>query len=231
MANWTKVLVPLTIILAVLGAAQGHFAGEPGVVQVITKTVREDLDSIEIDLYIPVIEGMTDKALQTKINRQLEDRIMSFSAELASEAERSAEELKETNLPFRRYQAYTRFDVYGNDKDILSLPITFYQYTGGAHGLSFIESTNIDLESGKQLTLTDFLTGADRQEILMKAIREQIAAAEEDYFPESLNLTALPNEGDFYLEGDQLVVYYDSYEIAPYATGIPAFKIPLSLLD
>lgn len=224
MPNWTRLLASLTIILAAFGTAQGHFAEECLPVQVVSKAVREELEFITMDLSIPVIEGMADSALQERLNRQLEDRIMAFAAELASEAQLAAKEVE------RQYQAYTHFEVFGN-QSTLSVAVTFYQYTGGAHGLSFIESINLDLASGRLLTLADLLPDENRREMLLKAIREQIAAAPENYFSDSLNLTTLPDEEDFYIEGDQLVVYYGLYEIAPYATGIPAFKIPLSLLD
>lgn len=231
MTNWMKLIGAITIILASFAGVRGHVAEESSPLQVMTKSVTEDLEAIRIDLWIPVIEGMADRALQESINRQLEERIMSFAAELAAEAKGAADEAKEADLPHRQYQAYTRFDVYGNQETILSVAVTFYQYTGGAHGLSFIETVNVDLGAGRLLTLTDVLPDARHREILLEAIREEIAAAKDYYFPESLNLTVLPDEGNFYIEGDMLVVYYDLYEIAPYATGMPTFKIPLSLLN
>ncbi|MFR3751201.1 MAG: RsiV family protein [Enterocloster sp.] len=35
------------------------------------------------------------------------------------------------------------------------------------------------------------------------------------------------NQNQFFLRPGYIVIYYQQYEIAPYATGIPEFSIPI----
>jgi len=37
-------------------------------------------------------------------------------------------------------------------------------------------------------------------------------------------------EQNYYLDGENLFIYFNQYEIAPYAAGIREFKIPRTLL-
>ena len=41
----------------------------------------------------------------------------------------------------------------------------------------------------------------------------------------------LKDEQKFYIEDDDLVIYFDLYDIAPYALGIPKFKINISTIQ
>jgi len=52
------------------------------------------------------------------------------------------------------------------------------------------------------------------------------------YFEDYRNLIVQHfNPASYYLSNDGLVIYYQQYEIAPYATGIVEFTIPFSVLE
>ena len=49
-----------------------------------------------------------------------------------------------------------------NKNNILSIPLTMYEFTGGAHGLTNIKSFNYDLATGKELKLEDLFKFSDK---------------------------------------------------------------------
>jgi len=50
------------------------------------------------------------------------------------------------------------------------------------------------------------------------------------YFEGDMGFKSISDKQDFYLDGDNLVICFGQYEIAPYASGMPEFKIPLAFL-
>ncbi len=55
------------------------------------------------------------------------------------------------------------------------MPVTYYQYTGGAHGLTTKVSYNYNLKTGNELKLKDlFKEGFDYKSIIDKKVKEDI---------------------------------------------------------
>lgn len=87
---------------------------------------------------------------------------------------------------------------------------------------------NLDLESGRELTLEDLL-GEDYIQQANQAIQQEINRQPERYFaPEKGGFTSISEETPFYLNEDgQPVVVFAPYEIAPGSEGKQEFVIPL----
>jgi hypothetical protein len=129
------------------------------------------------------------------------------------------------------FVAYTRFEVAFNESRILSIPVTYYQYTGGAHGMTEIRSYNIDLRTGKLFKLNEIL---NNQQIaaINEEIERQLQEDSENFFPEAAqDFEGVADDQHFYLENGTLVIYFDLYELRPYALGIPEFRFSLDSLD
>lgn len=108
----------------------------------------------------------------------------------------------------------------------------YYQFTGGAHGGTERRHYNYDLATGQEVALKDlFNQGVDYKKIINQEIGAQIKANPEGgYFAQpELGFKTIADDQPFYLADGGLVVYFAQYEIAPYAAGIPEFKIPFSL--
>ena len=67
-------------------------------------------------------------------------------------------------------------------------------------------------------------------DIINKKIKEEISKNPENYFDSGNEFKGISENQSFYIEGDNLVIYYQLYDIAPYAFGIPEFKIPLNII-
>ncbi len=90
---------------------------------------------------------------------------------------------------------------------------------------------NIDLESGRELTLKDML-GPDYIRIVSDSVRSQIAqrtAADESAYyysdEEGAFTTIAPDQGFYINAQGHVVVVFPKYEIAPGYMGIQEFEI------
>ncbi|WZL71832.1 DUF4163 domain-containing protein [Clostridiaceae bacterium 35-E11] len=218
----------------------------PHAVMVNKRKIHESEDWINVDVNIPIISGLEDEKVQNKINQMFEIDILSFKEELSEAAKAAWEEAKKYDYEMRPYATSITFEEKKNEKDILSLYVVYYTYTGGAHGGHDDITYNIDLETGKLLKLKDlFKEGYDYQKIISHKIKEQIKVIEEELYEKALKEgeksedVYVPYQGferiddnhSFYLKNDRLGIYFGLYEIAPYAAGIPTFEIPLADLQ
>ncbi|MCY6485014.1 DUF4163 domain-containing protein [Clostridium aestuarii] len=200
-------------------------------VKIATKALKDKNEAIEYDLKIPIISGLKDKKIQDKLNKLFNNEIMKFKNELEKGAKSDLEDFKKEGCTFHPYVAKVEYKVSYNKNNILSICITYGQYTGGAHGMSYKKSYNIDLNTGNEATLKNFFCdGENYKQIIRNEIKRQIKLDEDRYFKGYDEvIDTLSDSQDFYIEDGKIVVYYGQYEIAPFAAGIPEFKIPFSL--
>ncbi len=103
--------------------------------------------------------------------------------------------------------------------------------SGGAHGNTIRHSDTWSVKNGGRISLYQFTDdpAAFRAEIL-NSIREQIerqtAGGEGMYFEDYPRLIREHFDPEsYYLSPEGLVIYYQQYDIAPYASGIPEFTM------
>jgi len=91
---------------------------------------------------------------------------------------------------------------------------------------------NINLETGSELILKDmFKEGSNYKDIIKSQIVNQIKSTPDTYFEDAVEvINEFKDEQPFYIQDGNIVVYYGQYEIAPYASGIREFKIPVDML-
>ncbi|WMJ79850.1 DUF3298 and DUF4163 domain-containing protein [Clostridium sp. MB40-C1] len=190
------------------------------------KLVSQD-NLLSAELNVPVISGLLNFELQKQINSVLERDAISFKDKVSKLAkEYDAEEI---DPEFKRLPFCVNIDykVSYNRNNFLSLYIDYYEYTGGAHGSTTRKCYNIDLKTGKLLNLKDiFSKNSNYKEIINETIKTEIQKNPEKYFEESFQ--GIVDDQCFVVEGNDLVIYFQQYEIAPYASGILEFKIPFS---
>lgn len=202
-------------------------------IPLITKKLKEQSETLGVDMEIPAIDALEDKDIQSSLNSRWETEAMAFKQKIAAELEQYVKACKEQGYPIRPYEVVTRYQECSNSEGYLSLYVDYYEYTGGAHGFTDRRAYNIDLNTGKDLALKDlFRDGFDYKAVLNQVIREQIAAAPGDYFDQpGMGFSTIADDQSYYIADGNLVIYFGLYEIAPYAAGIPEFKIPLSDLE
>lgn len=137
------------------------------------------------------------------------------------------------DYPIRQFEAYVDYKVPYNQNCLLSLYFDQYEYAGGAHGLTYRYSDTWDLNKSRRMEIGDFFPHhSNYKEYLIQNINQQIAdqiANENGMYFEDYEKLVRENlkANNFYLSQEGLVIYFQHYDIAPYAAGMPTFVIPI----
>lgn len=114
--------------------------------------------------------------------------------------------------------------------NIVSLYIDSYDYTGGAHGLTTRKGDTWSLPSCQRVSFSSLVKNvpdckAWAENEILRQIKEQ--KTEHLYFKGYSGLIMKYfDDKRFYLTCCGACLYFQLYEIAPYATGIPVFTLP-----
>lgn len=120
---------------------------------------------------------------------------------------------------------------YGNNKDIIGHFINYYQYTGGAHGGTFITCRNYRLADGSVVTLDNyFKPGYEKVliPVLERKLLEYAECSSRDELDEHGYFSNEPMfvSDNFEIRQDTIDFIYNQYDIAPYSTGITTLSVP-----
>lgn len=246
MKNQVKILIGILIGSILLsGCVTQNKIDNKEVVNVINNNVEKieatvseeklvnNTDFMSTSVNYPILSGLPNKEVEKKLNEQFKQDTLDFAASLENYAKADYENSKkDASYQFIKYEASVEYSVRYNKDNILSIIALYYQYTGGAHGTTNQVCYNIDLSTGKNLLVSDlFSQGFNYKEVL---VNEVLAGIEEEqiiYFDDAKQTVQDMNENvRYYIEDGHIVIYYSQYEIAPFASGIPEFKIPFSKL-
>lgn len=128
-------------------------------------------------------------------------------------------------------ETYFDYRIPYNQNGLLSVVLTEYQYSGGAHGNTVQTAYTFDLKTGRALGLFDLVkSGAesDCRGAVDALVRKQIDAGVSS--GELMELPDLPFKtvGDtpnYYLSDGGAILYFQEYEHFPYAAGIQEFQV------
>jgi len=195
------------------------------------KSIINNLDYLKEDIKIPQLADGNDKKKINLINNVINNDILPK----VEDAEKNSKEYfvgKGQERPTFPYEIFSRYTISEDDNLLFSLYNDYYEYLGGAHGMTTRTSYTIDKEKESLINLKElFIKGYDYSDKINKEIKEQISKNPENYFDSGTVFKGISENQSFYIEGDNLVIYYKLYDIAPYVFGIPEFKIPLKLFD
>ena len=125
------------------------------------------------------------------------------------------------------YEAIRDYTLTYNEDCLISLYTDQYEYTGGAHGNTVRSADTWLLPQAERLTLGQLFPADNtylvRVELaVIDQIEAQNAAGTGAYFDNYRELVPQTfNPAQFYLTPEGLTVYFQQYDIAPYASGIP----------
>lgn len=135
------------------------------------------------------------------------------------------------DFPIRAFEAMVTYEITYNKNCILSLYYDIYEYTGGAHGITLRCADTCDLKNGRSVELRHlFFCHPNYKSYLLNQISKQIEQNQSFYFEDYKTLIETNfNEDSFYLRPRGVVIFYQQYAVAPYASGIREFFIPYYL--
>lgn len=126
------------------------------------------------------------------------------------------------------YNLYEDFKILFFNKDLLVLEMDTYTYKfGAAHGLTTRNTPNINLVTGEFYSLNNLFKGGVYWSNEINKIIEHMIKTSSLY--SSLykdGFKGITENQSFYVDQDNLYIYFAPYEIAPYSSGFVTFKIP-----
>ncbi len=179
---------------------------------------------VKIEANYPKINGMKNTAFQNNLNKDIENKVNDFLKDVEKSAKDTYDALGKTG--FSPYEGMVNYEYFINGP-VLSIIMEYYSYLGGAHGSTLRESINVNADKGELLQLKDMFKDKDNyKQYILKNINSEMSKDPEKYFSQKLDSF---NENNFYLDKNgNLVIYFNQYDIAPYAAGIIEFKMPLN---
>lgn len=189
--------------------------------------------TVDIHMKIPKVEGLSDKKVEARINKEIRDKM---SAKVKEAEQRAIEDKKawlDTGGDPKEYvprYISVDYDVKAITDDVLSFIVSEMEI--GANAYYDLHYYNIDLNTNKELTLADLL-GADYIAVANEQVAAQIAERSKNpdnmFFDGSDGIegfkTIAPDQGFYVNKAGNPVIVFNKYEIAPGYMGILEFEI------
>ncbi|WP_373599295.1 DUF3298 and DUF4163 domain-containing protein [Paraclostridium bifermentans] len=201
------------------------------------KKIQSESEFLKVNIKYPVLSlketCKNDVASDNieKINKDIASTINDFKNNVEVASKEYEKNKDNTGMKYQ-YEAFADYNYIYNKDNIVSIPITMYEFTGGAHGFTTLKSFNYDIKNGVEIKLGDlFSEDCNYTEIINGYIAKEISKDKSIYFTGEEGFKGISDNQNFYIEEDGVVVYFGLYEIAPYSSGIPKFKISWDLFD
>lgn len=220
--------VSMLVICVILLSTTTHSFAEDSF-SVKHTVIKADEELCNINIAVPYFEGFKNS---DEINRQIRNIVADFIGDIRA-VSKSLEEYRNELIesgeePFDwETMLLINYD-YSRNGDILSLKLDVYSYRGGAHGMSYIYPFTINTRTGEIYSFKSlFKENTNWNEVITQLIFDEIEKSSDMYFFEDYKETIFGKKGqyNYYIDGSKLVIYFDLYDIAPYASGMPKFTI------
>lgn len=139
--------------------------------------------------------------------------VQAYAAQIASNMDR----LNKGNGGNRCALTASISRVWENNR-FVSFEAEGYNYTGGAHGMSFCDGATFDKQTGKQVSLVK--GDAELQKMLTERLKKTTGV---EHF--SQEPVPMPQAAPYVLAGGKIKFVYQPYEIGAYAIGKPECEI------
>jgi hypothetical protein len=198
----------------------------------ISKNITDDNGNIiiTVECEYPVIESKDNNDFIKSLNEQYKKDAETFVSDTEANFKGDAKEQEKYMADNFRTMVFTRsFDVTLNRNNMLSITQLDYSNTNGAHPNTVRSSKTFDMAENKELSLKDVLgmNETDTTSYVKDKFDEYVkknAGENADYYKgvEGSMLKAV----NFCLTDTSLVMYYNPYDILPYAAGVPKVEVP-----
>lgn len=144
---------------------------------------------------------------------------------------------EESEYPFLEYESVLDFIVTRADNNVISFAVTYYEFSGGAHGNHTTIGINYSPRTGELIDFSELADDPDSFHADTLAFNLTLADNEsyqERLFPETSAEeveSALYADEKWYLSSSGLVFISDPYMLGPYSSGDITFTIPYHDLE
>lgn len=206
-------------------------------VSISTISKIESTRYAKINIEYPKILGVNEK-----INTKISDYVNISLDEFNKNAEENWKARVATSIPSdnisefpsdnEKFEFIAEWELSQLNNDKVSLLLTIYQFSGGAHGSTIQKSFNYDINNQKELTLKDLFN--DDVNYLNKVSAYSIANLKEQFVGNEMANEDSIKEGAgpkienfeiFTVNRNKLTFYFPQYSIGPYALGIKTVEM------
>ena len=227
--DWYKTFDEIMYLLQI-NEFKGASAGYSRIIDKRYYEASED-DNYIIDISYPQFQSAVAAGLDDSINKIIyKDIILSnmntFKAEIA------AYDYEDDTFNYLLSIAYR---VVTYNENGISLCLDIYPYLGGAHGMTYFETINFDLNNNKLIGLEDlFEQGYGYLEVISgycrRDLKEQMDKQgwqpDEQWIEEGTDPGNTDTFTNFLVAPSGLIVKFPAYQVAPYAAGDFSVLIP-----
>lgn len=236
-------LISFSMLLPVTSYAQ-HEEDRPGSaifvmadtteILINQKCIDEENNQAKIHIKIPEIKGLSDKKFQKLVNHYFYKEAYTLKCDLLKKAKNGYKN-KTKDEKFVPYELIYHYSEKESPNNYLTIGTFEYLYTGGAHGLTRQNYLVLDKTQNKIITLKDLFKGNNTyKKNINEEIKKQIELKKQEgksFFEGVGAFEKISDNQVFYLnEKGDLVIVFNIYEIAPYATGILEFTLSMQAL-
>lgn len=193
-------------------------------VSISTKDIKEENYSGKIS----VIAG--DKQVATKAREYIDAEVAAFKKTADAQVPDMRKEFG-IDSPTANYGLFLEAQ-YLDGEETESIVISQYTYTGGANGNSSFQVFTADSKNDKILTLSDVIR-KDKQVAFTDLIKTELKSWKTKesepmgVFEDAVDMLTFDSFRNWSMDGENLTIYFDKYEIGPGVIGAIAFPIPL----
>ncbi|NPV69253.1 MAG: DUF4163 domain-containing protein [Firmicutes bacterium] len=196
-------------------------------------TVKDisETETLQVNIQYPRIGGLANKDAEAAFN----EHFRKAAAACRAAGEKTEKDLKgqpnSTDPRVIQVQEWLDYRVAYNRDGIISIVLTQFEYTGGAHGMTVQSSYTMNIQTGQVYALSDlFKSDIDYVMLMSDEVKKQIAARGGDIFL-LRPFEAIRKDQDFYTQDGSVVVYFQLYEYTPYVAGIQEFPVEFAALE
>ena len=208
--KWLKMwfLVVLVLLISIQSYPQAMLKSsglneDNSNVKIVDKIYKSKNNYLDINVIVPQVTGISDKKQEDAIN----DKIIKWTESWINEVKEIADEyFKDKPTPLMPYQLYARYKLT-NNSDIISFYIDYYQFSGGAHGITNRIAYNIEKSSGIEMQLKDiFKDNYNYKDVINKEISRQISKDPDRYFTGKDGFNGIGDNQNFYIKNNTVVI-------------------------
>lgn len=183
-----------------------------------------------ISITAPKLTSTTYAENAEVFNELISTEIESFKNEFAQTIATALPE----DLPSADYEYQMSYKIHKSSEGVVSVMLTKYSFTGGVHGGTVYKAINFDLNSGMRIDM-QYVTGVPAEEytpFLKSNILEKMRNNTDNmYFStEDGVLDDCFDDTQFVITESGITVFFQEYDIAPFAAGAQMFDIPYNEL-
>lgn len=199
-----------------------------------TVEISENQNYLTTNIKYPEFEKLPE--LNKRISNTVNSNWKNFKSYSKSEWDEIVALNNRGSSKLPSFEYLVTYEVTGN-KDIISVLLNTYIFSGGAHGNTNLATFTYDTKAGKFINILDAtsmsyneISSVARNTLYKKLIdnNKKLPPTEEDSLREMINTGAFPQAGNFELftvDGSKVYAWFEPYSVAPYSYGIQKVQV------